>query len=202
MRCRVGRILGWAPILLVLLSACLSFGQQATFLRSDTTTQGNWKTSYGTDGYNVISDTTSYPSYATVSPTGQSSYTWASSTTDIRALQKASVITSRIAGTWYSGSSFSIDVNLTDGQTHQVAVYCMDWDNSGRAQTVQVLNAQTQAVLDTRSMSAFVNGQYLVWSITGHVKISVTRTCHWTKCWAALNSTACEISSDLSLAKI
>jgi hypothetical protein len=27
-----------------------------------------------------------------------------------------------------SSTSFEIDVNITDGQSHQVAVYCLDWD--------------------------------------------------------------------------
>jgi hypothetical protein len=31
-------------------------------------------------------------------------------------------------------------------------------------------------VLDTRSISQFNTGVYLVWNISGHVKINVTRT--------------------------
>ena len=38
----------------------------ATFLGTDTTTQGNWRGVYGGDGYNVINDTVSYPPYALV----------------------------------------------------------------------------------------------------------------------------------------
>ena len=42
----------------------------------------------------------------------------------------------RIAACWYSpgpvGSSFSVDVNLTDGAAHQVALYLLDWDNTTR----------------------------------------------------------------------
>ncbi len=61
----------------------------ATFLKQDTTTQGTWIHTYGSQGYDVIgsSSSVSIPSYATVTPSGQSSYTWASSTTDPRALQ-------------------------------------------------------------------------------------------------------------------
>jgi hypothetical protein len=90
-------------------------------------------------------------------------------------LQKA-VGTDRIAATWYSGTSFTIDVNLIDGNTHQVALYCLDWDSNTRAQTVEVLDGASGAVLDSRSISAFSQGQYLVWNLTGHVKMRVTRT--------------------------
>ncbi len=148
----------------------------ASFVKTDTTTQGNWKATYGADGYNVIGDTTSYPSYASVAPTGQSSWVWASSTSDIRALEKAASITDRIAATWFASSSFSMDVNLTDGHTHQLALYLLDWDNLARAETITIADVGTGIVLDTRSASSFVNGEYLVWNIAGHVRITVART--------------------------
>ena len=53
---------------------------------------------------------------------------------DPRALQRASPqATDRLAATWYSGSPFTIDVNLTDGQTHAVSLYAVDWDTTTRA---------------------------------------------------------------------
>ena len=107
---------------------------------------------------------------------GQQSWTWAASTTDPRALRRP-VGTDRLAATWYSGTSFAIDVNITDGATHQVALYNLDWDFANtRAQRVDVVNATTGAVLDTRTLSAFTNGQYLVWTIGGHVTFRVTST--------------------------
>ncbi|MDT4896290.1 MAG: hypothetical protein QOH25_1367, partial [Acidobacteriota bacterium] len=54
-------------------------GNSATYVRTDTTTQGNWKGTYGAEGYNVINDLVSYPAYAQVTPSGNLSYTWAAS---------------------------------------------------------------------------------------------------------------------------
>jgi hypothetical protein len=45
---------------------------------------GSWKGVYGSDGYNVINDTVSYPGYAQVAPSGQPSYTWLAGTTATR----------------------------------------------------------------------------------------------------------------------
>jgi len=146
----------------------------ATFIKADTTTQGSWKSGYGVDGFNIAGDATSYPAYAQVSFT-QTSAIWASSTSDGRALQK-SAASDRIAANWYSWSTFSMDINILDAQTHQMALYFLDWDSTTRAQTIDVLNASTSAVLDTRSISGFSAGRYLVWNITGHVVIRVTRT--------------------------
>ncbi len=144
-------------------------------MKTDTTTQGNWQSVYGADGYNVIGDTTSYPAYAAVTPSGQSSYTWAASTTDVRALERSND-SGRVAATWYASSSLTVDVNLTDGKSHQIALYCLDWDNAGRSERIDVLDAGTGTVLDTRTVTGFNSGQYLVWNISGHVVVRVTMT--------------------------
>jgi hypothetical protein len=146
----------------------------AAFTGSDTTTQGTWHPVYGADGFSVANNTQSTPSYASFALQGQSNYTWASSTTDPRALQTGSG-TGRIASTWYNSSSFSFDLNLTDGNSHQFALYALDWDTTARAETIQVVDANTAAVLDTRNISSFSNGIYLIWKISGHVRITVTR---------------------------
>ena len=145
-----------------------------TFIKTDTTTQGTWKGVYGGGGYSIANDSTNYPAYAQVTFSNQNSYTWASSTTEVRALQKA-VATDRIASTWYSASSFNIDVSLVDGNWHRVALYCLDWE-TGRVQTIDIVDAASGGVLDSRSISGFNNGQYLVWNLKGHVNIRVTRT--------------------------
>jgi subtilisin family serine protease len=150
---------------------------KATFLSSDTTTQGSWKGVYGADGYNILENASSYPSYATVTPSGQIDCTWAGSTTDVRALQKATTgATDRIAACWYAGSQFTVDVNLTDGKTHEVSLYALDWDSTTRAETVQVIDAATNTVLDTETLSSFHNGTYLSWNISGHIVFRFVNT--------------------------
>ena len=44
---------------------------KATLIRSDTTTQGTWMGTYGGQGYDVIDGPSSLPSYATITPSGQ-----------------------------------------------------------------------------------------------------------------------------------
>jgi hypothetical protein len=147
----------------------------ASFIKVDTTTEGNWQGVYGTDGYVVIGDLTSNPSYVTPVASGEGQAVWPNSPTDIRALQKASNPASRIAGVWYSFSSFSVDLSVTDGNTHQVALYCLDWDRLGRSETVAITDANGN-VLSSQSVTNFGGGVYLVWNVSGHVKIQVTLT--------------------------
>src|SRR5262249_54171819 len=105
----------------------ITFQASATvsFVGTDTATQGSWQGVYGSNGYSVVGDATLYPAYAQVGVTGASTYVWAGSTTDVRALQKASTPGDRIAATYYSATSFTLDVNLTDGAQHQVALYLL-----------------------------------------------------------------------------
>ena len=145
----------------------------ASFLGLDSSTRGNWKGYYGTEGFSVFNDSVSYPSYAQVTAIQAQPYSWLTSTTDLRALQKA-VATDRIAACLYQGSIFSFDVNVTDGRPHRLAVYVLDWDNAGRSERFDVVDAGTNALLDSRTVSSFSNGQYLFWNITGHVKLNVT----------------------------
>ena len=149
-------------------------GAAAAFLAKDTTTQGNWQTKYGGDGYSLAAVTPqSIPGYALFSVTNGSPYTWVPSTSDPRALLLPGSTSQRTAATWYNGSAFSMNVNVA-GQ-HQVALYALDWDNNGRTETVKVVDASDASnVLDTETLSGFSGGVYLVWNITGNVNITIT----------------------------
>ncbi len=153
-----------------------SAGPTVGFQGFDLTTQGTWKGVYGKDGWIIANDSTSPPAYAVVVPSGAASWSWSPSTTDPRALQQGAFPSNRIASTFYSSTGFSFDINLTDGQTHQVALYSLDYDAEARTQTVTVMDASSHAVLDTRAMSFMQGGVYAVWNLQGHVVIQVIRT--------------------------
>ncbi len=153
----------------------------ASFVETNTTTQGNWLDSYGVDGFDINQDPSannpSIPAYATVNTQNASSFTWTASTSDLRALQKSAVGSKdRIAATWYDSNHLSISVGINDHKTHQVALYVLDWDNAHRTQTIQVLDTATGMILDSRPVTGFQNGVYLVWNITDSVTFKVVNT--------------------------
>lgn len=156
-----------------------SAGSTAAFVHADTETQGNWKGVYGSTGYNVFEDLASLPSSITVTPTGKSDSTWNSNPMYSKypqALQRAESSNKRIAATWYSNTSYTIDVNITDGKHHQLALYCLDWDSFSRAETITISDAATHKILNTQHAVSFHNGIYLVWDVSGHINITITRT--------------------------
>jgi uncharacterized delta-60 repeat protein len=146
----------------------------ASFVGTDTTTHGSWKGVYGSEGYAVFEDVASYPGYVRVTPVSKSDWTWQYSTSDARAVQKVNSATDRIAGCWYSGSGYSIDLAFTDGLKHRTSLYLLDWDNMGRVETVQVVDGDTGGLLYNQSLSGFGGGVYLTWDFGGHVKINIT----------------------------
>jgi len=148
----------------------------ASYVGADAATQGTWTGKYGTNGQLIANDLTNVPSYASVNFTGASTWTWTTATTDPRALQSASGSSARISSAYYAYSPFTIDVNLTDGNTHKISLYLCDWDSQGRAETISIVDAASGTVLDSRAFSSFSDGIYEAWNIKGHVQIEVTYT--------------------------
>jgi hypothetical protein len=44
-----------------------------------------------------------------------------------------------------------------------------------RVQTIDIVDASTNGLLDSRTVSSFSGGKYLVWNVKGHVKINFTK---------------------------
>ncbi len=166
---------------------------QASFVAFDSTTQGSWKAVYGAQGYLLAPNNATYPysgipGYAIVNVSGATLFVWTGSTADTRALQKPVGGTDRIAACWYSSGAFTLDLGVTDGQTHRIALYFLDWDSNGapagRVERVDAVDATTGATLDSHTLGQakgdsnsadrFNGGKYLVWNVRGHVKFTIT----------------------------
>jgi hypothetical protein len=58
-----------------------------------------------------------------------------------------------------------------------VSLYLLDWNGDGtRSQRIEVIDATTGAILDTRNASAFQSGLYLSWRVAGPVRFRITST--------------------------
>jgi hypothetical protein len=148
-------------------------GASATFVKKDGTTRGSWKNVYGKDGEIIANDSSVLPTYVSAAAfNGAAPFTW-TITQDPKALQQANG-TARTASTFYASPGFTFDLNLTDGNAHQVAFYFLDWDSGGRAETITIRDAASQTLLDSQTLSAFQQGVYLVWNIKGHVTVQFT----------------------------
>jgi hypothetical protein len=148
----------------------------AAFVKTDATTEGNWKGVYGAGGFALANDLKRMPSFARVVLPGKgSNTTWVEHTEDPRALQHAED-SSRTAAAWYAngGSNIDFDIQLRDDKTHHVALYFVDWDSEARIERVQILDPDDQKPIDLQQATRFNRGIYLVWGITGHVLVRIT----------------------------
>jgi hypothetical protein len=169
-----------------------------TFVGIDTVTQGNWQGTYGGEGYILAGASNPFvPAYASFSVSNPPGYIcappphtfdnvciWFSPTvtglyseepvTDPRALLLPGSSSTRILATWENNPSFSFDLNITDGKSHEFALYALDWDSKGRLETIEIDDAVSGFPLYSTSIDDFTVGSYLVWSISGHVRITVT----------------------------
>jgi hypothetical protein len=164
----------------------------AAFVGVDAATQGSWRSVYGSQGYVLAPNNGDYPyssipGYAILSVSNAATYIWIGSTGEPQALQKPGA-SDRIAACWYSGGAFTVDLGITDGQTHRIAFYFLDWDSygspAGRVERVDIQDATTSATLDSRVIGQpngdsnpadrFNGGKYLTWNVRGHVRFTIT----------------------------
>src|SRR5579862_8501273 len=139
----------------------------------DETTQGSWNGKFGQDGFTIANGQSNQPSYGSATVSGAGTFTWAPLTSDVRALQSGPGASTRIASLYY-GNNFNVNVSVNDGTLHPVSLYFLDWDTSKPTQTVTVLDAATNAVLDTETITAFYGGKYFTWNVRGNVTINIS----------------------------
>lgn len=167
----------------------------------DDKTQGLWLGTYGSDGFRIFADRgaeTSDPSYAAVTVTGATYFTTTDGgqdmdggggrihVSDYRALQHspdgpecvdtgcysaAFDNTEMIISSAYSATSFTIDIEPTDADPHQVAFYMTDWNLDGRTTQIDMKDADTSMVLDSQTTTDVRFGQYFIWTFTGHITV-------------------------------
>lgn len=65
-------------------------------------------------------------------------------------------------------------MSVNDGNVHLVALYALDYDNQGRVETIQIVDPTTNNIVSSQVLSNFSNGVYLIWYISGNLKINVT----------------------------
>jgi hypothetical protein len=164
------------------------------FLRTDTTTSGDWGGVYGRDGYILFNydgpgaDRAAKPSYVqSVVPWVGGSWSdclstmWQSGTDDRRAL--APDITNgtpRSAACLYTGTpspggmTMPIDVTVAPGVTFQLGMYFVDWDSVTRQLAVEIFDLESRKLVAPEQMiKDFHRGTYLVYECDRSIRIRV-----------------------------
>jgi hypothetical protein len=153
-----------------------SYSASASFLQMDTTTKGNWKGVYGQDGNVISQHSVLVPAYSTFDPRGVSLILYDLWSTDPRALLKQYYSyspTERVESWFHTVTTMDFLVSAADGQSHRIALYFCDYDYAGRSITVQAIDATTNAVYDSRALTSYTGGIYLVYNYSGSILFRV-----------------------------
>jgi alpha-L-rhamnosidase len=163
----------------------------AQFIKSDSTTSGNWGGVYGKDGYVLCNyngngtDIQSLPSYVSSvsyymsNPGLPNAGVWASGTNDMRALApNASNQNPRNATAYYTSQdvtpTMTFTINCTGTNNYQVALYFVDWDYQGRRLAVEMHDANTlNLIAPVEVITNFSGGEYLVYTYNKSVKFRI-----------------------------
>lgn len=157
----------------------------ASYLGGDTVTAGAWIGIYGSSGYllwNTSGSESSLPSWATVAQTGQSSYDWGSTwVVNAARCEDALPPHNPITGTWYSSTSFTIEIDQSVATQYDLSLYLVSGDNyqsggQGRACSVTITDLAGNTLDGPRTFSEPDSGAWQRWQITGGVKVIVTNT--------------------------
>jgi subtilisin family serine protease len=141
--------------------------------RVDSATQGNWRTSYGAEGYAIHGDAINLPPAIVQIGVSASDFEWTPSTTDPRALQRADA-SGRLVSGWV-GNAIAFIISIMDGQAHDVAFYALDWGGGpARAQRFEV--SDSTGLLASQEITGFQGGQYVVCRLSGSVQVRVINT--------------------------
>jgi subtilisin family serine protease len=145
------------------------------YVGMDTVRQGNYSGFYGSSGTFVVGESTSFPSFVTVDQTGGSPVILDNTTNNQAGLQLTTDPTQRISAYEAAANTETINLQFTDGLVHQTELYLADLDHKARTETVFVVDNATGNVLDTRTITKFTKGQYLIYDLRGSVSLEIFR---------------------------
>ena len=146
--------------------------------------QGTWVPNYGAQGY-VLGDWTgsadlvSLPAGVTFTAVQASRYSWAASTSDVRALQSPDQ-SGRRARTWYHGTQIKLRLNFTAAYSGTLHLYAVDWDSYGPRGEDVIVDDGSGPRTAKLATGSFVQGAWINAPVNvgagGSIQITINRT--------------------------
>ena len=151
----------------------------AAFVRELRGIGGDWWKAFGADGFQIptISEQLRENTRITHGPLSEV-HEWPASGDDVRGAF-APDDQSHLPVAWRSDQSYDIEVGLIDGREHLLAMYFVDFERVGAAQSVRIKDAVSEAILDERLVEDMGEGVYFAWNVRGRVRVEIERQTTW-----------------------
>jgi alpha-L-rhamnosidase len=153
--------------------------------KQDSLTAGNWETMYGKNGsilYNFKKEGNleKLPAYiSAVTLKNTKNIIWTELSSDKRALTNPTQETRSVGAIMTQDplptlQTMTLDVDAADNNSHQLALYFVDWDNKGRRSAVELFDLKTlKLIAPIQLISNYRGGKYLVFNYTGSIRIRI-----------------------------
>lgn len=143
----------------------------AELIKIDDLLGGDWRGSYGEDGYIVMGAATNLPASLSLTTSNAAPYTLTWSTTDPKALMRPDG-SSRIFSYWTGWEAFEIQARFGDSQAHRMAFFISEpaGDGFGR---VEVIDPFSGNVLATTPFANKGQGNYMVFDVRNYANFRI-----------------------------
>jgi len=160
-------------------------------VRIDSVTSGNWGGVYGAEGYvlcaylsdeDTVQDLRVLPAYvSSISYSKQLGKQWVEQVKDPRAPSAGEKNEyPRNAGAIYTQDplatlqTMTVDIQMKQGKSHQIALYFVDWESAGRRVAVEVFDLDSKRLLaPVQVVSDFAGGKYLIYEYDASVRFRI-----------------------------
>jgi hypothetical protein len=152
----------------------------------DLTTQGNWKSKYGSKGYiffnyDSLENRSKLPVFIeNLEYNKVKDIHWVTGTNDIRALQSDTENNVRNLGALHTGDpqpcmqTMTIDVCSRQNQSYKLSLYFVDWDKKDRRSAIEILDLNNKELLiPIYIMREYESGKYITFNLDRPVRVRI-----------------------------
>ena len=161
-----------------------AFNYSITDFKEDSLTGGNWKKSYGKDGYMFFgyadSTSTKLPSYIdSIKLTLNGSVIWDTASTDKRVLENiadtkkmaSAIITRDPLATL---QTMTIDIHGKENKPYKVSMYFLDYDKKDRRSAIEIFDLKTLNIIaPVQIIHNYSQGKYVTFTVDRPVRLRV-----------------------------
>lgn len=155
--------------------------------KQDSSTSGKWKGHYGKDGFVLFNsvdsakDLQKLPAYIASVVLRNEAKVHSNLIGDNRVLTDTAGIVRDFGAAITRDpipllETMTIDVNVNNRDTHQLALYFLDWDKASRRSVLEIFDGKTYKLLaPVQMIRNYQNGKYLVFNYSGSIRLRINQ---------------------------
>jgi alpha-L-rhamnosidase len=153
--------------------------------KQDSLTSGKWTGHYGREGYVLLNQTEKgknvqkLPPYLSAVSLRNEANVHSDLPADSRVLTDATGAAAGFGAAITQDpipllETMTVDITAKDNQSHQIAIYFLDWNKESRRSAIEIFDAKTLKLLaPVQMVKSYQNGRYLIFNYTGSIRLRI-----------------------------